>query len=116
VRFSRTGIDPVPFPQPERTPEGGLRLTPRHRFVSYDIAPGADTRTTFAVLGLIPADGRYRAVLDIYHRQDGRYCYSMQLPRGGSSFTFYRDRLYLINEVALLAYRLQGDTVCSPEK
>lgn len=99
VRFSRAGIDPVPFPQPERTPDGGQRLTPQHRFVSNDIAPGPHPET-FAVLGLIPTDGRYRAVLDLYHRQDGRYCYSLQLPRGGSAFTFYQDRLYLINEIA----------------
>ncbi len=113
MRFLRTGIDPVPFPQPERTPDGGLRLTARHRFVSNGIAPGPHP-ATFAVLGLIPVDGRYRAVLDLYHRQDGRYCYSLQLPRGGSAFTFDRDRLYLVNKVALLAYRLKGNPACPP--
>ena len=114
VRFSRAGIDPVPFPQPERTPDGGQRLTPQHRFVSNDIAPGPHPET-FAVLGLIPTDGRYRAVLDLYHRQDGRYCYSLQLPRGGSAFTFYQDRLYLINEIALRAYRLKDNPTCPPD-
>ncbi|SHK19836.1 6-bladed beta-propeller [Rhodothermus profundi] len=115
VRFSWTSIEPVPFPQPERTPEGGLRLTRRHRFVSYDIAPGPHPET-FAVMGLLPVDGRYRAVIDVYHRQDGRYCYSLQLPRGGSGFTFHGNRLYLVNRIALLAYRLEGNTACPPAK
>jgi len=113
VRFLRPGIDPVPFPQPERTPEGGLRLTPRHRFVSYDVAPGPHPET-FAVMGLLPVDGSYRAVIDVYHRHDGRYCYSLQLPQGGFGFTFHHNRLYLVNRIALLAYRLEGNTACAP--
>ncbi|MDQ7040446.1 MAG: hypothetical protein Q9M35_05855, partial [Rhodothermus sp.] len=83
------------------------------RFVSYDVAPGPHPET-FAVMGLLPVDGSYRAVIDVYHRHDGRYCYSLQLPQGGSGFTFHHNRLYLVNRIALLAYRLEGNTACSP--